>query len=190
MLPSKFVSRTVVLALIAAGVSVAAVLPTAVVQDMAGEQERAAKADPLDLAARQVGTWDVAATFAGMPEDKGTSVVRLVGGHWAVEDYKGSYAGEPYEGAGIFGFDTEKQKYVGVWAGAGDTRLSVTESVFDEATQTLTHEEQPMDLGEGPIPVIGKLKFVDADHLVFTMQKKGAEPDADPIMHLRYSRKQ
>jgi hypothetical protein len=93
MSPANLVTRTSVLVTLAAAVSLAVVLPAATLQDAAADGARAATASKTDLVSRQVGTWDVSAAFTGMPPDQGTSVVRMVGGHWAVEDYKGTFGG-------------------------------------------------------------------------------------------------
>jgi hypothetical protein len=188
MFRHRVLAGSVVSVALVAGVSLAAVLPDPPVQDAAEGAARAAPSPEIAVVARQVGTWQVDATFMDMPPDKGTSAIRLVGGRWAVEDYKGTFGGEPYEGAGIWGWDSEKRKFVGVWAGTGETKLALSHGTWDEATQTLTNEVQDMDLGAGPTPVIGKLSYVDADHMVFTMHRAEAAEGAAPVMKLAYTR--
>jgi hypothetical protein len=189
MFQSKIVCRTVVVAALAAAVSVAAVLPTSTVQDMGGE-ERATAHPGITLATAVAGTWQVEANIEGMPPSTGTSTFRTVAKQWSVEEFKGDFGGMPYEGVGITGWDAKKEKMVGVWAGSEEAKLEVSEGAWDAATRTLTNDAQEMDLGAGPFQAVGTMTIVDDDHMTFTMRRVGAEEGAAPVMDFRYTRKQ
>ncbi|MHC5211960.1 MAG: DUF1579 family protein [Planctomycetota bacterium] len=185
MLHSRVATRTAVVAVFAAAVSVAFVLPTSTTQDGMAE-ERAAKNPGAEIIAAQVGTWAVEYSGGGMPDGTGTSVIRSIGGEWASE----SFMSEGYEGAGLWGWDAGKKKFVGVWVGTGESKMALSEGVWDEATRTMTNDPQEVMLATGLAMTIGKLVLVDDDHMLFTVHRADAEEGAEPEMTFHYTRKQ
>jgi hypothetical protein len=92
----------------------------------------------------EVGVWDaIVKTFMSpdgkATESKGTEVNRLLpGGLWLVSDFKGEFAGQPFQGRGQYGYDTAKKKYVGTWVDTMSTSLLIMEGTYDEAMKMLT----------------------------------------------------
>jgi hypothetical protein len=105
---------------------------------------------------RDVGVWDVTMemTAPGMPPFSMTGVETntLFGGLWLLTEYKSDFMGQVFEQHGINGYDPAKKAYVSVWASSMATSLSVGESTYDAATNTVT------GWSEVPDPAGGKTK--------------------------------
>jgi hypothetical protein len=112
-----------------------------------------------------VGTWDAeveVTTHPGAPvqRSKGVSVARLLGDRWLVIEFKNETG---FEGHGVFGWDTGKQKFVGVWVDAMRTTLVPLQGDWDAAARTMTYT------GEMPRP----------DGTVLRWREITEKPDAD-----------
>src|SRR5262245_51395340 len=86
-----------------------------------------------EILKKDVGVWDatVETTMApgGKPSvSKGVETNALLGdGLWLIQDFKGEFAGVPFQGHGVAGYDSSKKKYVGTWVDSMSTGLSTTE---------------------------------------------------------------
>jgi hypothetical protein len=99
--------------------------------------------------AKDVGTWDaeVVAHIPGGPPQRSTGVSegRLAcGGRWLILDYRSE--GSDFEGHGVYGYDPQKQKYVGTWVDTMRTSLVTMEGTWDAEKRTMTF------VGEAPTP--------------------------------------
>ena len=102
---------------------------------------------------RQVGTWDAEVRVfmaPGKPPavSKGVQVNKLVpGGLWLTSEFKSDMAGMPFEGRGIFGYDTAAGKHVGTWVDSMVTGLALpVGSCKDDCRETtLTFDGPGMD---------------------------------------------
>jgi hypothetical protein len=77
---------------------------------------------PAEIAAMQkdIGEWEatVKCSMPGMPatEDKGTEkVVAISGGRWLWSDFNGQFAGQPFQGHSLTGYDPIEKKIVSIW---------------------------------------------------------------------------
>jgi hypothetical protein len=68
----------------------------------------------------------------------GTETNRLLGGLWLISDFRAEFAGEPYQGHGINGYDPVKKKYVGTWVDSMSKTMISMEGDYDAATKTMT----------------------------------------------------
>jgi hypothetical protein len=123
-------------------------------------------------------------------ESKGTEVCKMIcNGLWQDSAFKGEFAGQPFEGHGLTGYDTAKKKYTGVWVDSMGTYLSLMEGNFDEAGKVLTMTmESPGPDGK---PMKSKLvtEFKDEDHRTFTMTVTGDGGKDTTVMTIEYKRK-
>jgi hypothetical protein len=102
---------------------------------------------------KYVGKWDFVLKTSEGTESKGASDFKLeCGGLWVTSDFKTDFAGMPFQGKGLDGFDPAKKKYISVWV--------------DSLTPA------PMFF-EGDYDVTGK---------VLTMTSNAAGPDGKPAM--------
>jgi hypothetical protein len=178
------VSRSVVVALLVAAVSVAFVLP---VQDHAEGQHSEVTPEQA-VVARMIGTWDIQVYGMGPEPAPGTSVIRPLGRQWAVEEVKSTFMGQPFEGVSIAGFDTELGKFVGVWADSMGTKLEMNRGTWDEATQTIVDEPKEQDGPMGKVTVVSRFHSVDADHWVYTQSP--VDDESTELFKVTYARKQ
>jgi len=80
---------------------------------------------------RAEGTWDAVVKMYEAPGkppmvSKGVEVNTLVpGGLWLTTEFKSEMFGTPFEGRGIFGYDTAAKKHVGTWVDSMVTGLAL-----------------------------------------------------------------
>src|SRR5262245_13212356 len=132
--------------------------------------------------AKAVGAWDaevesmMAGPGAPPVKSKGSETVKAQpGGLWFFADFQGAFAGMPFYGHGISGFDPAKGKYVGAWADNFGTHLATMEGTYDEKTKTgTTFMEGPGPTGE---MVKHKMveKWIDDDTRTFEMFMVGPD---------------
>lgn len=144
---------------------------------------------------RQVGTWDAEVRLfmaPGKPPmvSKGVQVNKLVpGGLWLTSEFKSEMLGTPFEGRGIFGFDTGTGKHLGSWADSMVTGLALpVGSCKDDCREvTMTFEGPGMD-GK---PVTYREVTVEKgpDTLLMTMSIKGKEGPFVRNMEIEYTRR-
>jgi hypothetical protein len=135
------------------------------------------------------GDWDASITSQGS-KSRGLNTSRLaVGGLWLVDDFKGGFAGAPFEGHSITSYDSTKKRYVNVWVDSMSPSPLISEGTYDKATKTLSMT------GTTAVPGGGKMTFKqttvtkDANTRVFSL--KGAGPDGKDmvLMEVTYKRR-
>lgn len=169
----------------------------------AAQESVSAIPDPVtehhEVLKKDAGVWDAEVTIwpqgpqAEPLTSPGVETNRIVGGGlWLISDFKGSVAGQTFEGHGQFGYDPIEKKYVGTWVDSMSPFLNTMEGTYDASTQTLTM------ISEGRDPQTGKTvkskseaRYVDEDHRIFTMSM--ANP-ANPsqfvkVMQIDYTRR-
>jgi hypothetical protein len=126
-----------------------------------------------------VGTWEATIkTFAGpdgaATESKGTEINRMMpGGLWLVSDFRGEFAGMPFRGHGVTGYDVHKKKYVGTWVDSMSSSVMVIEGDYDADGKVLVMEGTTPNPADGsPIPVRLVSTSTGDDTRVFTMNMK------------------
>ena len=134
------------------------------------------------------GVWDATVKLGGF-ESKGIMTYRMgLGGLWLLSDFKGDFAGQPFEGRRLETYDAAKKKYVSIWIDSMSTAPLVMEGTYDKDKKTWTMT------GEGPRPG-GTAKFksvtkiVDADTIEFALSE--ARPDGKDVglLAISYKRK-
>jgi hypothetical protein len=69
----------------------------------------------------------------------GTHTSKLIlGDRWLVGDYSGTFDGKSFEGFGMWGYDTQKQKFINVWADNFSTSAMVSEGTADPTGKIIT----------------------------------------------------
>jgi hypothetical protein len=144
---------------------------------------------------RAEGTWDAVVKMfmaPGKPPmiSKAVEVNALVpGGLWLTSEFKSDMLGTPFEGRGIFGYDTATQKHVGTWADSMVTGLAHPVGTCKDDCREVTM------LFEGP-GMDGKMTTYkevtvekDLDHRVMTMYTKGKDGKFELGMEIEYTRR-
>lgn len=92
---------------------------------------------------------------------KGKEVNRKLGEFWCISTFKGEFAGMPFEGHSVSGFDPIKKKFVGSWTDSFTPNAMHMVGTYDEATKTLT--SQTKGIGMDGKEVIGQSTLVYKD---------------------------
>lgn len=121
----------------------------------------------------------------------GTESVRLVGGFWAISEYKTEFQGEPFTGILTLGYNVEKGKYIGTWIDSMTDYLWTYEGEVDESGKKLTlRSEAPNPEEPGKMLKFREsIEFRSPDHKVFTSSVLGDQGEWFPIMTIHYHRK-
>ncbi len=130
-----------------------------------------------DVLKRDVGVWDAEVKIwsqgpqADPLTSPGVETNRIMeGGLWLISDFKGTVAGQSFEGHGQFGFDPIKQKYVGTWVDSMSPFLSTMQGTYDPSSQTMTMMSEGRDpQTRKTVKSKSEARYVDDDHRTFTM---------------------
>jgi hypothetical protein len=147
-----------------------------------------------ELLKQDVGTWDATVEIfePGKPPavSKGSETTSLVGGFWAVSDFKSDLMGQPFEGRGTVGFDTNKKKYVSTWVDSMSTGFMTGEATYDPKTKTMTGFMEGFDPAQGKaVKMRETTEWKDADTKVFTMFMTGPDGKEVQTMKITYKRR-
>ncbi len=142
----------------------------------------------------QAGTWDAVVTMETGPgkppmEAKGVEVNTVVlGGLWLASEFKADLGGMPFEGRGLFGYDTQAKKHVGTWVDNSGTWQAVTSGACSDGCRALTSTFR----GYGPDgkPALYREVFrqPDPDHRTMEMFVKGPK-GWSRLMGIAYTRR-
>jgi hypothetical protein len=133
------------------------------------------------------GQWDATVSFAG-GESKATASYKLgLGGFWLQHHFKGEFAGAPFEGRGLTGYDPRKKKYISTWADSMEPNLLLMEGNFDKDGKTYTENGESPGM-DGQLQKLKSIfEFKGEDEIVFTMYKVADGKDQQ-MMRITYKR--
>lgn len=145
------------------------------------------------LLSRFTGSWDVTFEFVGADgavrsTSAAAEVAVAYGGFWLIEDVRGSFAGAPFAGHGLLGFDPSRQVCVRTWVDSMVPLPLRAEGTFDGDGTVLTMQGTGPDLHGQPARVHSVFTWRDHDHgdcVVRTTATDGAET----VLRLVYSRR-
>lgn len=138
------------------------------------------------------GTWAVESKAwmgPGEPHtSKATAVCTMIfGGRYLVEEFKGEFAGTPFEGRGITGFDNTAKQFQSVWIDSMSTGLGVGTGSLDASGKVLTSTMTYMDPKtgkEGRMKAV--LRIVDEKTHIFEMFEVGPDGKESKSMEMTY----
>lgn len=141
---------------------------------------------------RTAGTWKTTMDMPtmGVQGSPGTVTRRMVGKFWQVDTYEGEMMGMPFHGLGVTGYDSEKQKFIGMWVDSMGDRMTTFEGVYDEGKKTLRFEVPGRDPMTGREQLeLHETEFIDDDQFVFRMLWPTESGEKQVVMTIRYERK-
>ncbi len=147
---------------------------------------------------RFVGEWSTTFKMApmapGMPpvETHGTEKARLaMNGLWVISDYDDpQFMGMGFSGHSVFGYDTEKRKYVGAWVDSMTASITPSEGVWDEAQKTMTLTMMGKDPMTGqPSQQKSVVRFHDDGSRTERMTLKGADGKENEFFTIDYKKR-
>lgn len=121
---------------------------------------------------RLVGRWNAEIISYMGPKpttSTGSSVFRAtMGGRYIIQNYRGTFEGQPFQGMGISGYDNAKKKYVSAWIDSMGTGIMLSEGSYDPKTHALTEVgTSSSPIGDMKMKMVSK--YEDRDHFSMTM---------------------
>lgn len=143
-----------------------------------------------------VGEWNVSVKFWMEPGaepgvSKGTASSRwIMDGRWMQEDFNGDFAGTPFKGMGMTGYDPFKKKYVSTWVDSMSTTMMSQEGTVDSAGKVFTYSGKSFDPFMNMETTTKTILSVDS-HDQHTMKMYTIMPDGAEMqtMEIVYTRK-
>ncbi len=159
-------------------------------------QKAGAVGAPHGQLADLVGEWNAKVTYwmdpAAPPQTSvGTESTTLkFGGRFVESKFTGTYAGAPFEGTSVMGYDNVRGKYTSTWHDSMSTGIFTSMGDYDPATRTYTLRgtlADPMKPAE-LTPIRQVIRIVDANNHVFEWHETHAGQEAK-TMQIEYTRK-
>ncbi len=141
------------------------------------------------------GTWDAVVTMQMAPgkppmESKGVEVNKvLAGGLWMQSEFSSEMGGVPFEGRGLFGYDSALGKHVGTWVDSMVTSQAITKGTCKGGCQEVTMYFQGVGMDGKPAAYKEVSVKVDEDHRKMTMFIKGKDGKFAQNMEIVYTRR-
>ncbi|HEU4400741.1 MAG TPA: DUF1579 domain-containing protein [Candidatus Polarisedimenticolia bacterium] len=143
--------------------------------------------------AKRVGTWDAVVEMYMAPgappqTSKGSETNTMdASGLWLLTEFKGQMMDQPFEGHGLTGFDTARNKYVGVWVDSYGTHMMTMEGTGDAAGKmTMVGQSPGMDGKPERLTIVTEPKS-DGTY-VMSMSRRGADGKDVLGMRITYSK--
>ncbi len=142
----------------------------------------------------QVGTWKATARMFFDPAkapvvSTGTETNTLVaGGLWLRSELKAEMMGQPYEGHGLFGYDTLQHAHVGAWVDNAGTWMAQTRGTCDQDCRVQTLFFEAYDESGKPATQKQVHTQVDKDHRTLVMFTKAPDGSFVKTMEMAYTR--
>jgi hypothetical protein len=114
----------------------------------------------------------------------------ILGGRFIQGEFEGEFAGKPFHGLSLMGYDNTKQRYESVWIDDAGTALVTAEGTASDAGRVITLEGKydcPMT-GQKDRPMKQVYRIVSRDQHVFEMHDPTKGKDSK-TMEITYTRK-
>jgi len=124
-------------------------------------------------------------------ESKGTAEhVWIMGGRYLKQEFKGEWAGQPFEGLGFSGYDNVRQEYQTTWLDSMATGMMHVSGSYDPVTKTLKQSGNfacPMT-GEKDRYIRSEWKMTSSNSNTYTSYFKGPDGKEFKGMEIVYTR--
>ena len=140
-----------------------------------------------------VGTWNATVkSWVGAPEptvSKGVMKNEMtLGGRLLESEYKGEWAGAPFDGFGLTGYDLKENKLKSFWTDTMSTAWMVMDGAISADGKELTSTGSMEGMDGKPMAVRTVTKIESPDKHVYTMYGTMAGQEM-PVMEITYTRK-
>ena len=145
--------------------------------------------------AKRVGNWKADLKFWEVPGTEPqtmsgeSSFEMIMDGRYLLQHFSGDFQGQPFEGAGLTGYDRMKNEYQSIWIDNMSTAIFWSTGKESGGQYVLKGEMPDIMLGKY-IPTRGTEMVVDDNTIVSAMYRPG--PDGKEFMHMeiKYTRVQ
>lgn len=114
----------------------------------------------------------------------------IMGGRYLKQEFKGEWAGQPFEGLGYVAFDKVRQEYQSIWLDGMMTSIMYSAGTYDAASNTVRQSGTmscPMT-GDKNKWVRSEMKFKDANNHSYLSYGKGPDGKEFKAMEVTYTR--
>ena len=161
---------------------------------MAETMEVGMPGDEHDQLARLVGDWNVSGAFYlnpgadPMPTTAKASFKSIMGGRYIIQDYDSNFAGMPYQGMMVMGYDRIRGEYMSIWMDNWNTVPSQSYGEMGESG-AIEMETEMVDLMT-PDGRMGRssMEIVSDNEMIFRMWDVMPDRSEWMIMELNYTR--
>jgi hypothetical protein len=148
-----------------------------------------------EILSPKVGKWDLTIKMLqpdgqsdGMSQAK-SEVEWIFDGRFLEETTEGSFAGMPFHGRGLTGYDNYKETYVSTWIDNFSTGVMTSQGSWNAATKTFTHTGEMPDFMTGTYVASRTTDtMIDADHWTMKMYQPGPDGKEYMSMQIDYAR--
>ena len=151
--------------------------------------------EPHELIAGKAGKWNLVVTMWMTPdappsESTATSKHEMImGGRYLLDQTRGDFMGQTFEGMGLTGYDNMKKKFFGMWIDNMGTGLMTSEGTYDKAKNAITYTGESPDVMSGGYKPMKTIEtFVDDDHWTMEMHSTGPDGKMFKGMEIKYTR--
>jgi hypothetical protein len=143
---------------------------------------------------QDAGTWDATVETRMDPNgefstSKGVENNKLIcGGLWIVQEFKGEFGGQTFEGHGVAGYDLNKKKYVGSWVDSMSSVMYQTESTYDPEKKVATGSMEGYE-GGNLHKMRSTMEYKSDGTRVFSMFAPGPDNKDFLMMKITYKRR-
>ena len=121
--------------------------------------------------------------------DKGTErVTPILGGKWLWVDFNGQFMGTPFEGHGLYGYETAQKKYLSYWLDSCGGTIATSTGAYDEKSKTMTLHGTGIGEDGKPMTFTETITNKDADTRHMRMDCKGEKPSTMEIAYKRVNK--
>ncbi len=113
----------------------------------------------------------------------------ILGGRWLVGNHVGTMGDQPFEGHGMWGYDTQKKKYVNIWADNWGTAAMISEGTADPTGKILTFKgtyDCPMEKRPVTCRMVTTIK--SPNEFVFEMYQTGVDGKETKGLEVTYTK--
>lgn len=142
------------------------------------------------------GSWNASVKFWTQPGAKpnislAKSVYKpILNGKFLIEDYKGSFSGQPFEGMSIMGFDSILKTFSSHWADNMGTGAIYSEGKMDPESKVITLKGSVTDpISKSKKPTYSVFKIIDANNHIFEMYDVLKDGNKFKTLEITYQRK-
>jgi Protein of unknown function (DUF1579) len=124
-------------------------------------------------------------------ESTGTMTRKMIlDGNILRESFKGEFAGKPFEGVGMVGFDLTKKEFTSTWADSMSTSITIMRCTWDADKKTFTSVGEEIEpKSKKMMKMRDVLKIVSADEQTFEMHRlPEGETKELKILEITYKR--
>lgn len=143
-----------------------------------------------------VGKWEAEVKMYDAPGSeptvsKGTSTVKwALGKRYLMDQFKGEFGGQSFEGMGITGYDRKAGKYVSTWMDTMSTGIMESKGTYDKKTKTFTFtgvEDSPY--ANVKMNVRDVIRIVNKNQYTIEMYRNPVGTDKEmKVMEVNYTR--